>query len=86
MKMRHFGYALDVTFGPLKLFMTCNFADTYMPLTLVLFDPRNQERLVTTEQSTGRAARTTISSTNASDHLTYSEGKSLVVSIYPEPL
>ena len=49
MKLRHFGHALDVTFGPLKLFMTCNFADTYMPLTLVLFDPRNQERLVTTE-------------------------------------
>ena len=49
MKLRHFGHAMDVTFGPLKLFMTCNFADTYMPLTLVLFDPRNQERLVTTE-------------------------------------
>eukprot|EP00438_Fugacium_kawagutii_P025227 Skav230240 [mRNA] locus=scaffold1818:78429:87690:+ [translate_table: standard] len=48
MKLRHFGHAMDVTFGPLKLFMTCNFADTYMPLTLVVFDPENQERLVTT--------------------------------------
>ena len=41
MKLRHFGHALDVTFGPLKLFMTCNFADTYIPLTVILHDPAN---------------------------------------------
>ena len=48
MKLRHFGHALDMTFDPLKLFMTCNFADTYMPLTMVLFDPENKERLLST--------------------------------------
>ena len=48
MKLRRFGHALDMTFGPLKLFMTCNFADTYMPLTMVLFDPENKERLLST--------------------------------------
>eukprot|EP00438_Fugacium_kawagutii_P027502 Skav205611 [mRNA] locus=scaffold460:238052:239227:+ [translate_table: standard] len=47
MKLRHFGHAMDVSFGPLKLFLTCNFADTYMPLTMVIFDPANQERWLT---------------------------------------
>ena len=45
MKLRHFGHAMDMTFGPLKMFLTCNFADTYMPLTLILFDSRNMQQL-----------------------------------------
>ena len=49
MKLRHFGHAMDMTFGPLKLFLTCNFADTYMPLTMTVFDPSNMERLCETQ-------------------------------------
>ena len=41
MKLRQFGHALD----PLKLFLTCNFADTYMPLTMTIFDGTNMEQL-----------------------------------------
>ena len=45
MKLRHFGHAMDMTFGPLKMFLTCNFADTYMPLTIIIYDSRNMEQL-----------------------------------------
>ena len=45
MKLRHFGHALDMTFGPLKLLLTRNFADTYMPLTMTIFDGTNMEQL-----------------------------------------
>ena len=45
MKLRHFGHALNLYCGSLKLFLTCNFADTYCPLTLVLYDEENQECL-----------------------------------------
>ena len=38
MQMRHLSFALSQHFGSLKLFMTNNFADTYGPLTLVLYD------------------------------------------------
>ena len=47
MKLRHYGHAMDMNFGALKLFMTCNFADTYMPLTLTLYDPDNKQQLLT---------------------------------------
>jgi hypothetical protein len=45
MKLRHFGHALNLFCGALKLFLTCNFADTYCPLTMVLYDEENQECL-----------------------------------------
>ena len=48
MKLRHFGHAMDMTFGPLKLFLTCNFADTYMPLTMLIYDASNMEQLCST--------------------------------------
>ena len=38
MTTRHFGFALSNHFGPLKLFYTANFADTYSPLTVALYD------------------------------------------------
>ena len=38
MATRHFGFALSNHFGPLKLFYTANFADTYSPMTVALYD------------------------------------------------
>ena len=38
MATRHFGFALSNHFGPLKLFYTANFADTYSPITVMLYD------------------------------------------------
>ena len=38
MATRQFGFALSNHFGPLKLFYTANFADTYSPLTVLLYD------------------------------------------------
>jgi len=37
MKMRHMSFSTSLYFGPLKLFMTTNFADTYSPLVLKLY-------------------------------------------------
>jgi hypothetical protein len=37
-KLRHVGHAMNLFWGPLTLFMTANFADTYCPLVLSLFD------------------------------------------------
>ena len=31
--LRQLGYALNVYDGPLSIFLTCNFADTYSPIT-----------------------------------------------------
>ena len=38
MATRHLGFALSNHFGPLKLFYTANFADTYSPFTVLLYD------------------------------------------------
>ena len=38
MKLRHQGFALSIYFAPLKLFLTTNFADTYSPITLMLYN------------------------------------------------
>ena len=38
MATRHFGFALSSHFGPLKLLYTANFADTYSPITVALYD------------------------------------------------
>ena len=38
MATRHFGFALSNHFGPLKLFYTAKIADTYSPITLLLYD------------------------------------------------
>ena len=38
MATRHFGFALSNHFGSLKLFYTANFADTYSPITVMLYD------------------------------------------------
>ena len=38
MATRHHGFALSNHFGPLKLFYTANFADTYSPITVLLYD------------------------------------------------
>ena len=38
MATRHFGFALSNHFGPLKLFYTANWADTYSPITVMLYD------------------------------------------------
>ena len=35
---RHFGFSLSNHFGPLKVFYTANFADTYSPITVLLYD------------------------------------------------
>ena len=37
MKMRHMSFSQTLRFGALKLFMTCNFADSYSPLVLKLY-------------------------------------------------
>ena len=47
MQMRHLSFALSQHFGPLKLFMTNNFADTYSPLTLALYDSGSGETIGT---------------------------------------
>ena len=36
MRLRHIGHAMNLIWGPLQLFTTCNFADTYSPLVLQL--------------------------------------------------
>ena len=38
MALRHFGFSLSNHFGSLKLFYTANFADTYSPITVLLYD------------------------------------------------
>ena len=38
MKMRHQGFSVTLHFGAMKLFMTTNFADTYSPLTFLLYN------------------------------------------------
>ena len=45
MQMRHLSFALSQHFGCLKLFMTNNFADTYSPLTLALYDAGSGETI-----------------------------------------
>ena len=36
--LRHFGHTLNVYDGPLSIFLTTNFADTYSPITAILMD------------------------------------------------
>ena len=38
MATRRMGFSLSNHFGPLKLFYTANFADTYSPITVLLYD------------------------------------------------
>ena len=38
MATRHMGFSLSNHFGPLKLFYTANFANTYSPFTVLLYD------------------------------------------------
>ena len=38
MKMRSTSYAVTLYFGALKVFLTTNFADTYSPITVLLYD------------------------------------------------
>ena len=54
-KLRHFDNAMDMTFGPLNLFLTCNFADTYMPLTMIIFG-EDGAAVLHSVQPLGRAA------------------------------
>ena len=36
MSLRHLGFALNIYDGPLSVFLTTNFADTYSPITATL--------------------------------------------------
>ena len=38
MSLRQLGFALNVYDGPLSIFLTCNFADTYSPITATLMN------------------------------------------------
>ena len=38
METWHMGFSLSNHFGPLKIFYTANFADTYSPFTVLLYD------------------------------------------------
>ena len=38
MKMRQMSFSVTLLFGSLKAFITTNFADTYSPLTVMLYD------------------------------------------------
>ena len=40
-KVRHQSHSLTLHFGALKLFLTCNFADTYSPITMMLYSGCN---------------------------------------------
>ena len=42
-KARRQSFALTLHFGPLKLFLTCNFADTYSPITLLLYAGKDSQ-------------------------------------------
>ena len=42
MKMRHQSFSVTLYFGALKLFLTTNFADTYCPIVMKLFEEKSQ--------------------------------------------
>ena len=55
MATRHFGFALSNHFGPLKLFCTVMFADTYSPITVALYDGELSGVAVERARCLGRA-------------------------------
>ena len=51
MKMRHMSFSVTLLFGSLKAFVTTNFADTYTPLTVLLYDCGKTAEPGTTEDA-----------------------------------
>ena len=45
-KLRHIGHASNLLWGPLALFLTSNFSDTYAPLVVSIYNGSTQETLV----------------------------------------